>query len=377
MASHSTWGVPRSHPERGKVETIVKKKVMIAISGGVDSSVAAWLLKEEGYEVAGATMRLGTGEEGGKDRRCGRDAVEDARIVCQMLGIPHYVLDYGPLLKSCVIDKFVREYQRGRTPNPCIDCNRHLKFGRLLYQARAMGFDYLATGHYAKIERKGDWWVLKRGKDSGKDQTYFLYPIPAAALEHILFPLAERTKDEVREIARQARLPIAEKPESQDLCFVTQDSYGEFLREQGCPVQPGPIVDRSGRVLGKHGGTVFYTIGQRHGLRISSPHPLYVVAIDAPGNSVIVGEKQDVYASGLIAGELNWLTPEIPREAEAKIRYRKRTSPCRIVPEGERVRITFTEAQDAITAGQAVVLYSEDEVLGGGVIEEALHSTLE
>ncbi len=372
MASHSTWGVPRSHPERGKVETIVKKKVMLAISGGVDSSAAAWLLKEEGYEVAGVTMCLGVREEGSKVRCCGREAIEDAREVCQMLGIPHYVLDYAPLLESCVIDKFVREYRRGRTPNPCIDCNRYLKFGHLLNQARAMGFDCLATGHYAKIERKEGRWVLKRGKDSGKDQTYFLYPIPAAALEHILFPLAERTKDEVRAIARQARLPIAEKPESQDLCFVTQDSYGEFLREQGCPVRPGPIVDRSGRVLGEHGGTVFYTIGQRHGLRISSPRPLYVVAIDVAGNSVIVGEKQDVYASGLIAGELNWLTPTIPREAEAKIRYRKRSSPCRIVPEGERVRVVFTEAQDAITAGQAVVFYSGDEVLGGGVIEEAL-----
>jgi len=354
----------------------LKKKVLLAISGGVDSSVAAWLMKEEGYEVAGVTMCLGVREDGNKARCCGRDAIEDAREVCGMMGIPHYVLDYAPLLETCVIDKFVREYRLGRTPNPCIDCNRYLKFGRLLQQARAMGFDYLATGHYARIERKEDRWVLKKPKDSGKDQTYFLYPIPAAALEHILFPLADRMKEEVREIARQARLPIAEKPESQDLCFVTQESYGEFLRDQGCPVQPGPIVDQSGRILGEHSGTVFYTIGQRHGLKISSPYPLYVVAIDAAGNSVIVGPKQDVYARGLVAGEMNWLTPERPREAEAKIRYRKRTSPCRIIPEEGRIRIHFAEDQDAITPGQAVVLYSGDEVLGGGVIEEVLHKTL-
>ncbi len=360
----------------GKVDTNLKKKVLLAISGGVDSSVAGWLLKEEGYEVAGVTMCLGVREEGNKTRCCGRDAIEDAREVCGMLGIPHYVLDYAPLLESCVIDKFVREYHLGRTPNPCIDCNRYLKFGRLLQQARAMGFDCLATGHYAKIERKEDRWVLKKPRDSGKDQTYFLYPIPFEALGHILFPLADHTKEEVREIARQARLPIAEKPESQDLCFVTQESYGDFLRELGCPVQPGPIVDRSGKILGEHSGTVFYTIGQRHGLRISSPYPLYVVAIDAVHNSVIVGEKHDVFASALIAGEMNWLTPERPREAEAKIRYRKRTSPCRIVPEGDRIRISFSEAQDAITPGQAVVLYSEDEVLGGGVIEEVISSTI-
>jgi len=351
----------------------LKKKVLLAISGGVDSSVAAWLLKEEGYEVAGVTMCLGVREEGDGTRCCGRDAIDDAREVCGVLGIPHYVLDYAPLMETCVIDKFVREYRRGRTPNPCIDCNRYLKFGRLLQQARAMGFDYLATGHYARIEQQENRWVLKRAKDPGKDQTYFLYPIPVEALEHILFPLADWMKDEVRKIARQTGLPIAEKPESQDLCFVTQDSYGDFLRELGCPVQPGPIVDRAGRILGEHSGTVFYTIGQRHGLRISSPHPLYVVAIDTAKNSVIVGPKLDVYAPGLIAGEMNWLVPEIPHVAEAKIRHRKRSAPCRIIQEGNRIRVHFAEDQDAITPGQAVVLYSGDEVLGGGVIEEALY----
>lgn len=357
----------------GKVEAILKKKVLMALSGGLDSSVAAWLLKEQGYEVTGVTMRLAEHGRESAAGRCAGDPGEDARRVCEALGIPHRVLDCACLLEACVIDKFVREYRLGRTPNPCIDCNRYLKFGHLLRQARAMGFDYLATGHYAKIEFTEDRWVLKKPKDLAKDQTYFLYPISIRDLENILFPLADLTKTEVREIARQVRLPIAEKPESQDLCFVAQESYGEFLQEMGCPVRPGPIVDRSGRILGGHSGTVFFTIGQRHGLKISSPYPLYVVAIDTASDSVIVGKREEVYAQGLIAGDLNWLTPDRPCQAEAKIRYRKRTTPCRIFPEGERIRMSFSEDQDAVTPGQSVVLYKGDEVLGGGVIEEALY----
>lgn len=345
---------------------------MLAISGGVDSSTAAWLLKEEGYEVTGVTMCLGVREEGSRVRCCGQEAIEDAREVCMMLSIPHYVLDFAPLLEKWVIDKFIQEYRRGRTPNPCIDCNQHLKFGHLLNRALAMGFDYLAIGHYAKIERKEERWGLMRSKDKAKDQTYFLYPIPAPALKHIPFPLADRTKNEAREIARQAGLPIAEKPESRDLCFVPQDSYREFLQKKSCPVHPGPVIDRHGRILGKHSGTVFYTIGQRRGLRISSPFPLYVVDIDAAGNSVIVGKKEDIYAPGLVAGELNWLTAQMPEEAQAKIRHRQKTFPCRITPKGERIRVCFAWEQDAVTPGQSIVFYHGEQVLGGGIIEEVL-----
>jgi len=349
-----------------------RERVWVAISGGVDSSVAAWLLKEQGYAVTGVTMCLGIREVDERVRCCGREAIEDARRVCDAIGIPHYVMDFAQALETEVIDRFVREYLRGRTPNPCIDCNRHLKFGRMLAQARALGFSFLATGHYARIEGTGGQWRLLRARDRGKDQTYFLYPIPAADLASILFPLADLTKDDVRELARKAALPVAEKPESQDLCFVPAGGYGELIRERGGDVRPGPIVDRRGRVLGEHRGTIHYTIGQRTGLRISAPRPLFVTGIDVAGNRIVVGERAEVRAPGLVAGGMNWFVPACPPEADVKIRYRKRAVPGRITPEGEGIRIDFAEPQEAVTPGQAVVLYRGDEVLGGGVIEAVL-----
>jgi len=344
----------------------------VAISGGVDSSVAAWLLKERGYEVTGVTMRLALREESARTRRCGRDAIADAARVCEVIGIPHETVDFSQALETEVIDKFVREYLRGRTPNPCIDCNRSIKFGLLLAQARARGFRFLATGHYARIEEAGGRRRLLRGHDRSKDQTYFLYSIPAADLGSILFPLSDLTKGEVRELARQASLPVAEKPESQDLCFVPAGGYGDLIRERGGAVRPGPIVDRRGRVLGEHRGTIHYTIGQRTGLKISAPRPLYVTGIDAAGNRIVVGEKAEVRAPGLVAGGMNWFVPECPPEADVKIRYRKRAVPGRITPDGEEIRIDFAEPQEAVTPGQAVVLYRGDEVLGGGVIDAVL-----
>jgi tRNA-specific 2-thiouridylase len=350
----------------------VGAKVLVAISGGVDSSVAAWLLKEQGYDVTGVTMRLGVREGNDRVRCCGREAIEDARRVCEAIGIPHETVDFALALETEVIDRFVREYLRGRTPNPCIDCNRHLKFGRLLAQARALAFRFLATGHYARIEESGGQWRLLRARDRGKDQTYFLYPIAAADLGSILFPLAGLMKDEVRELARKAALPVAEKPESQDLCFVPAGGYGDLIRERGGDVRPGPIVDRRGRVLGEHRGTIHYTIGQRTGLRISAPRPLYVTGIDAAANRIVVGEKAEIRAPGLVAGGMNWFVSACPPEAEVKIRYRKRAVPGRITPEGEGIRIDFAEPQEAVTPGQAVVLYRGDEVLGGGVIDAVL-----
>ncbi len=310
----------------------VGAKVLVAISGGVDSSVAAWLLKEQGYDVTGVTMRLGVREGNDRVRCCGREAIEDARRVCEAIGIPHETVDFALALETEVIDRFVREDLRGRTPNPCIDCNRHLKFGRLLAQARALAFRFLATGHYARIEESGGQWRLLRARDRGKDQTYFLYPIAAADLGSILFPLAGLMKDEVRELARKAALPVAEKPESQDLCFVPAGGYGDLIRERGGDVRPGPIVDRRGRVLGEHRGTIHYTIGQRTGLRISAPRPLYVAGIDAAGNRIVVGEKAEVRAPGLVAGGMNWFVSACPPEAEVKIRHRKRAVPGRITP---------------------------------------------
>jgi tRNA-specific 2-thiouridylase len=353
----------------------MRQKVLVAMSGGVDSSVAGLLLKNKGCEVAGVTMCLGI--SGGEDQAkcCGPTAVDDARRVCDRIMIPHYVLDYAEELEKKVIAKFVSEYVKGRTPNPCIDCNRYLKFGSLLDKAKAMGFDFLATGHYAAVGRSGEEFYLKRPQDRKKDQTYFLYPIPYEGLKSILFPLATFTKEEVRDMAKKASLPVAEKQESQDICFVTQKNYQAFLSERVQVLKPGPIVDTKGNILGTHRGIAFYTIGQRGGLRISHKNPLYVISIDAPGNRIIVGEKEHLKATGLIAGNMNRLTEFWPAEVYAKIRYRKKEALCEVTFENDRVKVTFAEKQEAITPGQSVVFYADDHVLGGGEIEEVLHGT--
>jgi tRNA-specific 2-thiouridylase len=275
-------------------------------------------------------------------------------------------------MEERIINKFTAEYLRGRTPNPCIDCNRYLKFGTLLGKARGIGFDYLATGHYARIEKLGESWRLLRPKDRIKDQTYFLYPIKADDLSSILFPLGGFRKEEVRALAKKAGLHVAQKAESQDICFVTQSDYRQFLVERNLSSAAGDIVDMAGKRLGRHRGIIFYTIGQRSGLGISARTPLYVVDIDVRKNRVIVGEKNDLLAAGLIAGDINLLTADLPGEAEAKIRYRKKPARCKVVKEGDKLRIIFKETQESITPGQAVVLYAGDEVLGGGVIEEVV-----
>ena len=342
------------------------------MSGGVDSSAAALLLKEAGYEVAGVTMCLGIRKDGDLSRSCSQDAIEDAKRVCDQLQIPHFVFDFTGEMEELVINKFTAEYLRGRTPNPCIDCNRYLKFGKLLSKAHDSGFDYLATGHYARVEKQGSTWHLLRPRDRVKDQTYFLYPIKAGDLSSILFPLGALNKEEVRTLTIKAGLHVAHKAESQDICFVTQCSYGKFFQERNVPVATGDIVDKTGRVLGKHKGVIYYTIGQRGGLGISAKTPLYVIEINVLKNKVVVGEKKDLYSVGLIAGDINLLSKELPGEAEAKIRYRKKPAPCTVIREGNKLRIIFQEAQEAITPGQSVVLYTGDEVLGGGVIEKVI-----
>jgi len=345
------------------------------MSGGVDSSVAAMLLKNEGYDVSGVTMCFGIRDEGDKVRCCGPDAVDDAKTVCDRLKIPHYVFDYADQLEEMVIAKFIGEYMKGRTPNPCVDCNRYLKFGTLLEKAKVLGFDFLATGHYAAIEKNSAGYLLKRPKDKKKDQTYFLYPIPYNGLGAILFPLASLTKDEVRAMAKKSALPVAEKQESQDICFVTEKNYQVFLSGRVQGLKAGNIVDIRGNVLGEHRGIIYYTIGQRGGLGISHRTPLYVVSIDPGKSEIVVGEKKALKAKGLIAGDLNMLAGEWPRQACAKIRYRKKEAACGITPENDRIRVTFAEEQEAITPGQSVVLYENDRVLGGGIIEEVLHGT--
>lgn len=342
------------------------------MSGGVDSSLAALLLKDAGYAVSGITMRLGIRQEGDRASCCGGQAIEDAKSVCGQLGLPHFVFDFAHLMEERVISKFTSEYLKGRTPNPCVDCNRYLKFGSLLDKARGMGFDYLATGHYARIESNKEVWRLLRPKDKNKDQTYFLYPIKKDDLPHILFPLGNLSKQEVRERAGQAGLHVAQKAESQDICFVAQGNYRQFFQERNLFAVPGNIVDRSGKVLGRQHGIIHYTIGQRSGLGISAKTPLYVLRFDIRNHSVIVGNKEDLFASELIAGDLNLLADQFPDEVEAKIRYRKKPARCAVKREGDKLRVTFMEPQESITPGQSIVFYAGDEVLGGGVIEEVL-----
>ena len=346
-------------------------KLAVAMSGGVDSAAAALLLRDGGHEVAGVTMCLGVAPaEGGRAKCCGPREIEDAEKVCRALGIRHYVVDFAADLEEKVIGPFVAEYLRGRTPNPCVACNRAIKFGSLLRKALAWGFDGLATGHYARIESAGGVYLLKTPKDRRKDQTYVLHAIPRESLAKVLFPLAGYTKDEVRGIAEQAGLPVFDKPESQDICFMPAEGHGAFLRSRGAGIEPGEIVDREGRILGRHRGIACYTIGQRGGLGLSSPAPLYVLAIDAPRNRLVVCGKTDLRAEGLVADQVNRLVDSFPEEARAKIRYAHRAARCRISEEDGRLTVRFAEPQEAIAPGQSVVLYDGETVLGGGIIQE-------
>lgn len=334
------------------------------MSGGVDSSVACLLLKEAGFEVIGVTMCLGEG------RCCGAKAVEDAQAVCRTLGVPHFVLDFSKEMEDVVIANFVAEYSRGRTPNPCILCNRHLKFGKLLAHARALGCDFLATGHYALKEERNGEYLIRRPKDRKKDQTYFLSGIPRETLPYILFPLGEYTKEEVRAIARGAHLPVADKPQSQDLCFVPRGRYREFLARYLGEEKPGNIVTKEGRVLGKHQGIFHYTIGQRKGLGIRAPYPLYVIAIRPERNEIVVGRRKDLLSSGLFASSCNWLREDLPERALVQVRYQHHPRPCRVKRMNGGAEILFDEPVEMVTPGQMAVLYEGDILLGGGIIEE-------
>lgn len=349
-------------------------KVAVAMSGGVDSAVAAYLLSEKGYETVGITMCLGVADRpGSKVKCCGPQEIEDARRVCHLLEIPHYVMDFSRELEDRVIAPFVREYQRGRTPNPCVDCNQHIKFGSLMDKVLAMGFAYLATGHYAAIVSCDGKLVMAVSRDRRKDQTYFLHSIRKDVLGCILFPLGGYTKDAVREIARNAGLTVSDKQESQDICFIAEEGYGAFLRSRSIEVNPGEFVDREGNILGTHRGYALYTTGQRARLGGWSGKPLYVLGIDARKNRVVVGGKADLMAPGLAADRVNLLVDDLPERCVAKIRYAHRGAACRVALDGDQLRVVFDEPQEAITPGQHVVLYDGGIVLGGGIIREVLH----
>lgn len=350
----------------------MRRKVLVAMSGGVDSSVAAFLLKNGGYDVTGVTMCLGVKADDEKVRCCGPQAVEDAKRVCHRLGISHYVMDFSKDLNEKVISKFVSEYLNGRTPNPCVDCNRFLKFEILLKKALGMEFELLATGHYAKIEEDNSRFILKKARDRIKDQSYFLYPIRKEMLKFILFPLAELTKEKVREIAKGNDLPIANKPQSQDICFITNGDYRKFILQKMGAIRPGDIIDVDGNIRGMHKGISHYTVGQRKGMGISNRYPLYVLSKDMEKNQLKIGPKKSLQAAGLIASDLNLLVDSLPQEAFAKIRYAHREAKCEIFCQDKRFKVLFKEKQEAVTPGQSIVFYDNDIVLGGGTIKEVI-----
>ncbi|MCB0211143.1 MAG: tRNA 2-thiouridine(34) synthase MnmA [Anaerolineae bacterium] len=352
------------------------KRVIVAMSGGVDSSVAAALLVEQGYEVIGLMLRLWSEQGGGANRCCTPDAVNDARRVANALGIPFYVRDYKEVFKSTVVDFFIDGYARGVTPNPCIVCNRDIRFDRLLKEAMSLGGDYLATGHYARVRQAEDGsYQLLRGLDPGKDQSYMLYTMTQERLAHLLFPVGEHHKSVIRQIAKDKNLPVFNRPDSQDLCFLGPGDYRSFLyRNAPDVVQSGPILDTAGKQVGEHQGLAFYTIGQRRGLGLSAPQPMYVIEKNTHTNSLIVGSKEDLGQTSLTAHEVSYVgqPPAEPIAIKAKIRYKSREMDSKLIPLADgRAELVFDMPLSGITPGQAVVFYQGNVALGGGTIEKA------
>ncbi|MDY3285893.1 MAG: tRNA 2-thiouridine(34) synthase MnmA [Eubacteriales bacterium] len=353
-------------------------RVMVAMSGGVDSSVAAGLLQEQGYDCTGVTMKLFDSGDGAIPRErscCSLEDVEDARSVAYRLGIGYHVFNFSESFQEEVIDRFIRAYENGMTPNPCIGCNRHLKFDRLYRRAAALGYDRIATGHYVRIERDADSgrYLLKKARDAGKDQSYVLYAMTQEQLAHTLFPLGGMTKAEVRAIAEERGFVNARKRDSQDICFVQGGCYADFIRERTGKTYPeGDFIDTAGHVLGRHRGIIHYTVGQRRGLGLSFPEPMYVCAVDPADNTVTLGTERELYTDTLTAEDVNLISCpalDAPRRLRVRIRYRQPEQWAVVTQTGaDTLKIVFDRPQRAVTRGQAAVLYDGDTVVGGGTI---------
>ncbi|NWG35537.1 MAG: tRNA 2-thiouridine(34) synthase MnmA [Chloroflexi bacterium] len=349
-------------------------KVVVAMSGGVDSSVAAALLKEQGYDVAGMMLRLWS-EPGKADsnRCCTPDAMAQARRVAGILDIPFYVVDAKDVFRETVVEYFLEGYARGETPNPCLICNRKIRWTFLLEHALALGAEFMATGHYARLRREADGFRLLRAADRNKDQSYVLHVMGQHQLKHALFPVGDYLKPEIRRIAEARGLPTASRRDSQDLCFLAGEDYRNFLRRNAAAMfKPGQIVTRTGKILGEHGGLANYTIGQRKGLGVASPVPLYVIEKNAVNNTLVVGVRDELGSTGLIAREVNWVSGEVPPapfRAEVKIRYTAQDANAWVTPMGEnQAQVRFDAPQRDITTGQAAVFYQGDLLIGGGLI---------
>lgn len=357
---------------------IKRGRVLVGMSGGVDSSVAAALLVKKGFQVIGITMCFNLAESSGKRPSCcGKEGIEDARRIAHKLGIRHYVLNMQKALSEKVIKNFCQEYLKGRTPNPCVRCNQYLKFGLLLEKAIFLGASHLATGHYSRVVKTKEGYCLARAGDLSKDQSYFLYRLSQRQLKHILFPLAGYKKEEVRLLAKEFGLAVAAKPGSQEICFLPgQKDYRSFLEKQlKHPVKPGLVIDRDGNILGGHKGVPFYTIGQRKGLGIARGYPLYITGIDYRSNQITVGTKDEAYGREFSIREPHFIagSPKKKVALRVKIRYNHKEAPAHIERSGRCFKVKFLRPQFAITPGQSAVFYGRDKVIGGGIIDKVLN----